>query len=408
MSNRISFFGNPFYIQGVIWIFVGSIYSLGWSDLYPKISSNLTVFLCLSVFIYFLLGYYCQRKRYFAYYNIHITNKQVTIIKKSICSFYILLGIEIFFTSFPLWSFLTTGETGYTDFGLPFIHVAIVAGFTIICWFSFHCLLCSRCKRTKYRLKKYIILSILPFILIFNRGGIMTILLGMGFLYLMAKRINTKTIFCSVAISLFIFWGFGYLGDKRIDLNNDQHLILELGKASDGFKNSVVPPEFFWTYIYITSPLGNIQYNIDQTRNVSYNLWEMVLFDFTPQIISKRVASNLNLEERKPHLVVQHLNVCTVYKNSYNYLGWIGFILMFIFSIVFVFITLGFANRKSPLYDTLLVSVNVIVAMNLFDNMFIFMGLVPIPFFLLILSRKFTIKNSVILDYRCSNNTVNS
>lgn len=392
MSNKISILGNPFYLQGITWTIVVSIYGLGWSDLYPKLSVELSFYLLITIIIYISFGYYFQKKRKFIYKKNEINQKQQNNIVRSLQFLYILFFIEILFTLCPLWSYLTTGETDYTEFGLPYIHVIIVAGFSIICWFSFHGLISTENKLIKKKLFKYIVLGIIPFIIMFNRGGIMSILLGMGLMYLMSIKIRIKHCLYSLLVSLTVLWLFGLAGDMRTDLRPDQHLILDLGGATDNFKNSWIPPEFFWSYTYMISPLGNVQNNINQTKEIDYSLnslSEMVLFDFMPVIISKRVAPMIEIEEKHPELVVPNLNVSTVYKNSYNYLGWFGISLMFLFSIFFVIVTIGLANFKSPLYITLLTSVNVIVIMNLFNNMFIYMGLAPISFVLLVLSRRY-------------------
>ncbi len=62
---------------------------------------------------------------------------------------------------------------------------------------------------------------------------------------------------------------------------------------------------------------------------------------------------------------------------------------MFAFTVFFIFVTIGLIPRDSPFYVLGIVEVSMVVIMNLFDNMFIFMGLIPQPFMLILLSLKY-------------------
>lgn len=214
---------------------------------------------------------------------------------------YALLLIEFIFTGCPLVSYITTGKTNYIDFGLPIIHVLLISGFTMMALFSFYSFQSIIDKKKKKSLIKICIGCLFPFVLFFNRGGLMFILVGITLIYLMnVKKVTSKL--CGVIIGgLLVLYIFGVMGDARTDLEPDQHFILELGKATDGFRDSAIPKEYFWSYIYIASPIGNLQHNIDYSEPQEYglsNLGELFLFEFTPTIFSKRINELLGIEKK--------------------------------------------------------------------------------------------------------------
>lgn len=92
-------------------------------------------------------------------------------------------------------------------------------------------------------------------------------------------------------------------------------------------------------------------------------------------------------KKKKPLLVLPALNVSSVYNGSFLCMGWYGIILNYIVYIFFITVTIGLISKKSPYYVCLLTSVNLITIFNLFDNMFVFMGLIPVPFLWLLLDK---------------------
>jgi len=379
---------NPFFLNGITWICVLILYSLHYSNLYPKISNDVLIFFVLSSMISMAFGYITYKKGLYSYRNISFKQIKVQYIKHSIVCLYLLFAIEILMTGCALFQLLTTGISDYAGKGLPFIHVVVVCGFVLCCLICFHLKISiSGDIKLRKKLNLYIWLSIFPFILMLNRGSILSCLLGMSIIYLMhTKKIFKRIIIVSIS-ALLVFFAFGYLGDLRTDTGSKKHLILEIGQASDDFINSGIPKEYYWSYVYITSPIGNFQYNVNNTRLEEFDtasIMSLITYQFMPEMISKRVSGIIDIKsyDNNTALMTESLNVSSLYLGPYLTLGWYGVVVTYLYLLSFIFVTINLVGTKSPYYVSTIACVDVIIVMNLFDNMLIFMGLIPILIFL--------------------------
>ncbi len=59
--------------------------------------------------------------------------------------------------------------------------------------------------------------------------------------------------------------------------------------------------------------------------------------------------------------------------------------LMFLFILFFIFVNLRIVNKSSKWFVPTVAVVDVIIIMNVFDNMFVFMGAIPQLFILLVI-----------------------
>lgn len=389
--NRLT--SNPFIVYSLTWLLVLGVYSLGWSYLLPPLSNYFIIFLLSTIIIAFLIGYYFYKKKSFKY--LAPDAFRFKSIQKTLIVLYLLLAIEfVAVKNIPILGYLNgTVDVKYTEFGLPFIHVIVANGFNLCILVSYYSYLVSQNKRQKHRYILVIIFSFLPFVLMFNRGGIMYGFMGCTILYFMYCKTITKSIIRIGILSLFVLYLFGLLGNIRTDVKGVNNLILEIGEATPQFQNSSIPKELFWPYMYIASPLASARIMNDKSTggNSIEDYRDMFLFEFTPQIISKRVSDIYEIERKPPMLISKGFTVSSVYGYASLYLGWFGPILMFVFSIFFIIVSLGIIPNRSPYYPIALAEVSLITIMNAFDNMFIFMGLVPQLFMLILLCRKFKI-----------------
>ena len=395
MHNRI--LTNPYILYSIVWIFVLSVYKLQWSTFYSPLSHNLIYFILFSSLISFLIGMIMHIKKIFIYRP--LLSFSIRKIRLILILLYALLFVEfIFARNIPIMGYIGLGpKMEYTEFGLPFIHVIVISGFSVICLYSYHCALSSNSTRTKKNLKRYIFLSILPYILIFNRGAMIACIIGLGSLYIMSNISPVKAI-CKIILSgIVVLFTFGVLGNIRTDINDVENVILEIGGASDDFKNSRIPKEFFWGYIYVASPIGNCDYAIRQTPTVLPKITDMrdfIIFELLPELLSKRIANMLQIERQYNPLVIESLNVSTIYARPYMYLGWWGMIYMFMYIMLFITLVISVIPKGSPYYVIAIAVINVIVVQSIFDNMLTFMGVIPMVILICVLSFKYFIKRN--------------
>lgn len=387
---------NPFIIYSLSWLLVLLIYNLNWSYLLPQLSFELKAFLWLSILLSFITGVLFHYKKVFSYKVISKT-PNLPKIKKILFLIWSLLIIEFIFAGgIPILGYIT-GERNisYTDFGLPIIHVLVINSFELLFIYLCYCYYSTTDKVIKKKIALYIFLSVLPYILIFNRMGLMTCFLAYMLLFILSKKSLWKILIKITLSSTICIYLFGIAGDLRLDTATAKNIILELGEATPEFKNSSIPKELFWGYLYISSPLANCQYTINQKKNFNFesnSILGFCLFELTPEIISKRLAETYSIKREEAILINSTFNVSSVYAQSYNYLGWYGMIFMYFFMYIFIFISMLLIPKESPYHLCGIIVIDIIIIFNIFSNMFVFMGVVPQVLFTIILSINFFIR----------------
>ncbi|RYE14478.1 MAG: oligosaccharide repeat unit polymerase [Rickettsiales bacterium] len=387
MGINLKNISNPYSVLALSWCIGLILYSLGWSEVFPIISYKLSIFIVSLCILFFLVGciFNIRFKNNWSNYSL---NKQY---HKSLLILDIILYVPNFFYSgIPLLS----GERNL-EFGIPTLIVICTTlnSFTsIYCYYLF--LITGK--------KKFILYSVLClciFILVFSRGNIVMTGISMFFLWINLKqpKLNLRKVLIFLTATVLFMYLFGVAGNYRtinevnsrvnnFDNSYNSNIILDVGEASDIFREKVLPGEFFWSYIYITSPLSNLQYNINKyspslTGSGMIQLFiDEVLFD----TISKRLDIILNFKPKKPDLIVEALTVPTTFAESYIYAGWWGMIfLSFVLLLFPLLYVLCVANNPLGIIGISILCTSYFF--SIFDNMLILTGLMSQIFFPIIL-----------------------
>lgn len=319
---------NPFAAYAGGFLLAMWVYSLGYSDLYPPLQPLLVSFLLVTCVICGCLacavGTITDTCRYGdESVQFHVMVFLVlTIVFVAEC---------IYSGGIPLLSAAAGGESDYESFGIPTINVAFI-GFTLffaIYWLDLYLLRYGRV---------FLALSLMAAstsILIVHRGGFIIDFMAAIFLYVQRRGLERKLIVTFSVIIAATLWGFGLLGDLRTHNVSGESVILEVGRASDKFLNSSIPTEFFWPYLYISSPLSNLQLNItNRTATDAPGLY--MELELLPDFVSKRLVPEEVVPATLPLLVVEQLNVSTMYARPFLLMGWLGVFLSFIYFVLIV------------------------------------------------------------------------
>lgn len=380
---------NPFFLNGVVWIFVCLIYNLRWSLLCPPISDGLHFFLLSSSLISIIIGIITYKNNIIAFSP--VKNFNIKYQWAWLAVLYLFLFIEFIAAgSFPLTGYLSGKVTvKYNEFGLPLIHVILVNGLSALCIYAFYCFKSTHDKKKRKLLIYITLLSLFPFILIFNRGAIISNIIGIFIICFVTSPHPWKLALKVTLFALGLLFCFGIMGNIRMGKNNTERLV-QFVKPTKAFEESNIPNEFMWSYLYIATPLANTQNTIDHVKQGvgdSDDFHKMFVFEMIPEMIAKAFYGDTEQANRanRARLVNNSFTVSTVYGRAYNYMGWNGFWVLYAFILLFITINIKLIPKSNKFHFPMIVSLNIIIILNLFDNMLVFMGLVPQLFIFLAL-----------------------
>lgn len=364
---------NPFYVYIISFLIVFLVYSLGWSHIYPPLSFGMYLFLGCSFLIALIFGYVFQKNKYIEFKKL---NNNLDF-RAFLFVLIIWIGHSIeflYFKQIPLLNLLTGKNViDYRDFGIKSFHVFLISFNSFAIVYLFHYYISTKKKKILF----YYILALIPSILIINRGMFLIGLISSLFVYLfsLASFLRFRQIIIMSTSVLIILYLFGYIGNLR-SAGGDSDYLLRESKATKEFRKSIIPKEYYWTYLYAASPLANFQNNINKTTNVKYNFFDLILFETFPDVLSKRIAVVLNREKLGHHQIVSWLTVGSVYSKSYSYVKWFGPVILFFYLIWIIILFIGLVPKRSSYHITVVAILLTLVFMNTFDNMLVFSGII--------------------------------
>ena len=272
---------NPYYCYIISFGLALFIYSWGWSELYPALTVQVSGFLLCSFIIAFYVGKVVDKK--LKYREANVDEKNQTIV---LC---LLLGyvLEILYNKgIPLILLLRGEDISYMEFGIPTFHVILHTFSSFYTVYIFHQYLSDKSKKLLF----FVFALLTPHVLIVNRGALIMTIVACLILYLLSiRKIAMNRVFVIVIISLVFFFGFGYLGNGR-SFNGDSAAFPRITRATDDFLESKIPNEYYWFYIYASSPFANFQNATISNINHRYDVPTFITWELLPDFISKRIV----------------------------------------------------------------------------------------------------------------------
>jgi oligosaccharide repeat unit polymerase len=373
---------NPILLYSSIWIFSLFLYSLDFTNNIIGLNSSILILVLTSIFSFILNFFFIEGMFFFnkKSLNIDVLNKRYCTIDRLINLKKILnklLFIWISFTIFeifyfkgiPFFSvvFLGNYDLDYTKFGIPTLHGLLNSCyFTISVGYYLH----YKVSKDSGSKKRVLILLIWPF-LVMSRATLLWVLLEIFYIYLLFSKVNLKKIF-SIFISILLFVVlFGYIGDSR---NEKQEVRFTDNFIKEKYKDlgDVLPTGFVWVYLYATTPINNLVYNIEflsPKYDFRYSFSGLI-----PSFIKDKIFEVKNEQPLK--LYQEAFNVSSYFANYLSDFGIFGTIIFVIFLQIIILIVyfssltmkLGSVIAYSSIFYAIITSV-------FFDN---FMSLVTI------------------------------
>jgi hypothetical protein len=377
MGNRLI---NPYTIYIVSFGVALLLYPLHWSGFYPSLQNSLLIFILISFFLSLIAAKWFMRGRDPDSKAILPTGvRQMILISIVLYGFW---AIEFVYAGgIPAYLIFAGKPYDYRTFGVPTLHVFLVTFSSFYASYLFHAF---RQSRNRIVLIFYLI-NLLPALLIFNRGMLIMNLSTSLFIYLYSGKsiqsvfpVRKWPLLAIAFVSACLV--FGALGTLRVSREIKhfyvRSLVYEVGDATPLFKESIIPSEFFWGYLYLTSPMANLQLTTDlpgpEISTKNFVLWGMN--EVLPDAVSKRINSYFGITKRKTPRIAAHLNASTIYAGSFMYGGWYTMGSMTLVLLCFPFLYKSVLPAESTYYLTGMATLNTLYLFLLFDNMLAFSG----------------------------------
>lgn len=391
---RLITFDNPYISFAGAFSFALLLYSPHLSSMFPALSATVYVILGLSITISLLAALLTQER----IDKIRGAGQCILEQRKRSSAFRILICLTPFalleialYPKLPIVTAIHGAAMGPKDFiveyGIPTVHAIIIALCQITIVQGINELFVGSTARRKALIA---VLSSIALLVIFLSRGALVISL-MAALYCNFSRLksfslkNISITLCILTISLILF---GRIGDLR---SGGSDYILSTGGANTDVFGAVVPSEVFWSYVYLTSPLANLERTV-QTRPIDKGINFDALFtlDIVPDVISKRMSGSLAQWTNERPLINSAFTVGTIFSRPYYFSGMIGSFLIFFWWAFVTRLSLLFARKSQAYTTTILGFTNVLGFFCVFTNTVVFssiMGPIIICALLGLLSR---------------------
>jgi hypothetical protein len=335
---------NPFFIFCLSGISMLLIYLFGWSEIYSSLSfvTFLTFSFALGVDI--LLGLSLQPKlsKLFFDYRQEIKVKKIPIILIFIFFGFIVLDF-LYAGQIPILNIISGGPSaGENVKYLPVLHTFIVLFSVFLAQYVFHYYIKSK------SLTSFLLFLSLAFIypLLLGGRGILFVNIAatlVGFIILKGVRFNFTSLLKLFALVGVLGFIFGILGEIRstnskVRQSSDlsQTLIYQIAKPTSRFEQTGIDPNFLWPYIYVVSPLGNLDNLLNTRKEYDYDLQSYFVSNYFPNFIQKYLIDE-KVTKDKSNLVVDMFNTYTAFGKSFQQFGWLGLSLYFLFVHLVIF-----------------------------------------------------------------------
>lgn len=333
---NIDFIVNPFYLYCIAFSLSVFVYLLGWCKLYPLLSKGLILFLVGTSILFVFAGHRLVRKPSELFKHQTLNSHLNDIIFALI----ILLGfINVMYMGYlPI----LDRSHDYLEFGMPVIDPLFN---TLSIYFSvsfFHSFLFNK----KKKFLVFFILILIIQIIIFRRSTITWITVTSVFLFILYKRkISLQALVIGIICLPMISYCFGLYGNIRSKLTSS-FVINELA-ASNSFKKMGISHNHYMTYLYVSSPLANLQENIDKRKENFNNedFKDLLFYCLVPGSFTSRMEKSLHLSSPESYLITPELIVGTYFMVSFFTMGWGGMIIMFLYLFALILLCL-FVIRK--------------------------------------------------------------
>ena len=253
----------------------------------------------------------------------------------------------------------------YREFGIPVIDPLFNSLSIFFSVFFFQSFL----ENKKRRFLIYVFIILIIQILLFRRSTIVWIMTSSTFIFFLYKRkISILIIVAGIICIPLLSYCFGLYGNKRSNLTKSM-VMNDLG-ASNAYMNSGINYNHYMTYLYVSSPLANLQKNIDEGKGFFNNgeIKDFFFYSLMPVSLTIRLEKTLNLTPPGCDLIKPNLIVGSFFMVSFCTMGWPGMIIMLLYLFIFIVFCLFLINRWDTFSITTYSILSTAVCLLTFSN----------------------------------------
>jgi hypothetical protein len=356
---NIGFIVNPFYLYCTSFSIAIFVFLWGWCRIFPKLSAGILLFFSVTFLIFIYTGYQFGKKNF----NITYYPGVKPYFNDVVFSLILILGLVnvIYMGYLPIFN----RSHNYREFGMPVIDPV----FNTLSIFSSVFFIQSFIEQKKRRFLIYVFIIVLIHLLLFRRSSVIWIITSSLFLLVMYKK-RISLLFIAVAIICLpiLSYGFGAYGNFRSKLSKS-YVMNELGTSQD-FKNSNISHNHYMTYLYFSSPLANLQENIDKSSGAikKMDFKSFFFYCIIPESFTLRLEKPLELSPPICYLITPDLIAGSFLMVAFFTLGWVGIIFMFLYLTVFIIACLILIRKMNAFRSATISLLATTVSLLIFSN----------------------------------------
>ncbi len=381
-EKPMNILSNPSVLFTIIWSVCILLYGTHLSNILEPIKTEtiVLVFFSIAAFLLSFLIYFLVVRRPCIYpffdtkkYGYQFTDKTVSRRIKFLVYFWLVFSMleVIQATNLPLFSLLGVGPyVNYVDFGIGGLHGLLNSIYLFLSCYYF-----LRFKAENKNKYLFVLILLLAWpILLSTRQLLVSFCLELFFIHLITTRIDAKRLVKLCFFVLIAVSAFGYLGDLR---SGREHIIYLSSPTFD--YPEYLPSFFIWVYMYIVTPLNNINHNITEIAP-TYFPYNTVISLF-PSIFRDGLAEILEVNNYSFELVTEAFNVSSFFQPFLLDFGYVflPFVLL-VFSLISMVVMHNARNKIMYVFvlAIMLHSITLSVFANFITHIvFVFQMIVP-------------------------------
>lgn len=369
LMNLTKIIINPILLSNLVMGFILVIYSLKWSLDYTEFN-HITATLLFTIFLINVLfgkiiapdlknTLKCKQK---------LSKRGVIVV------FLLFIVDSVYSGKIPLLSAVLNDSTHYKEINhIPTLYIFYI-GLSVY-FFLYYYRGYLSLKKNTHLYSAILILFLM--ILGMGRSHLFICLAAATFLFtLQFLKINNKLPLKQIAyLSLFftsIFILLSFIRPvtvERFKRSTPEEIFMFIGNANQKVQKSEVLPKIFPLYLYIASPLGNLDNLISLRKTPDQNILNFMVYNYTPESFQKLTLGK-NIKE-DAFFINKSFNVGTAYWDPYIEFGFWG-VIVYHFGIMTLLTLLIILARNSWEQDIILSLSFTVLTFSFFANILVF------------------------------------